>query len=90
MVTTLTDAANYMEKVYIENGWLTPKQAKRIRRESLMIAIGIVSIPIAFGVIFFFLMRLVQGQESISQNSDLVGLTRKGMKSQVEVNAPVC
>ena len=50
---TLTEATEYMFKVYLENGWLTPEQVKRIRYDSFIMAISIVLLPVAFGVLFY-------------------------------------
>jgi len=55
---TITEAVDYMEKVYLENGWITPEQVKRIRRDSFIMAISIILLPIALGVLFFILCSI--------------------------------
>lgn len=54
--TTTTEAMNYMLKVYLEQGWITPKQVKEIKRDSFIVTLGIVLLPIAGGVLFYLLV----------------------------------
>ena len=50
---TVTESYEEMKAVYLKNGWITPKQVKRIERSSLAMALGIVLLPIALGALFF-------------------------------------
>ena len=40
---TITEANEYMIKIYLEEGWLIPHQVKKINQDALVIMLGIIS-----------------------------------------------
>jgi len=51
---TLTEAQRYMEKVYLEQGWITPEQIRDIKRDSLIKATSL--LVLVLGLVFIFLV----------------------------------
>ena len=43
---TLTEALRYTEEVYLEEGWITPKQLQRVRRDALIMGIAIMVVAL--------------------------------------------
>jgi hypothetical protein len=58
---TLTEAANEIQGIYVERGWLTLGQARQINRDSFIIAGAIILVVIALPAAFVLFVSLCCG-----------------------------